>query len=398
MSAPLPSKTRLFPNPKAARRRYGPAERAVLSHDAGEDARREIAGWPGYAATPLRTLPDLARRTSVGEVLYKDESSRFGLGSFKALGGAYGVRHVLASEVARLTGREPSPDSLRRGEHADAVRGITVITATDGNHGRSVAWGARMFGCSCVVYLPSGVSANREAAIRGYGAETVRSSGNYDAAVREAQERAQRDGFFVVSDTSYEGYEEVPRLVMQGYTVLMAEALAEIDRPPTHVFVQAGVGGLAAAVCSVLWERFGEARPTVVVVEPERAACLFESAKAGRLVTLHGDLETVMAMLSCGEVSPLAWRIVEPCADFFMTVPDDAVPPAMRLLAGGAGSGERITVGESGVAGVCGLLAAAADPALRRTVGLSAESRVLTIGTEGATDPEIYESIIGSRG
>jgi diaminopropionate ammonia-lyase len=356
-------------NPKVRGGAYGARQRAVLNRQAFDLARAEIASWPGYAPTPLAALPDIARSAGIARVDYKDESGRFGLGSFKALGGAYAVLRQI-----RAAGRP--------------ARDIVVTCATDGNHGRSVAWGARRFGCACVIYVHETVSQGRIDAIAAYGAEIRRVPGTYDDAVREAARDAGANGWIVVSDTSYPGYTDIPRDVMQGYAVMVEEALAARDLPPTHVFVQAGVGGLAAAVCGHLWETLGDARPRTIVVEPDRAACLFESARQGRAANIAGALDTAMAGLACGETSLLAWEILEEGASDFLTVPDEAAFAAMRLLA------PRLVAGESAVAGLVGLLGVAARPELARALGLDAASRVLLIGSEGDTDPALYRKIV----
>lgn len=358
-------------NPKVRGGTYGARQSAVLNRAAFDIARAEIASWPGYAPTPLVALPDIARSAGVARVDYKDESGRFGLGSFKALGGAYAVLRRI-----RAAGR-PSKQ-------------IVVTCATDGNHGRSVAWGAQRFGCACVIYIHETVSQGRADAIAAYGAEIRRIPGTYDDAVRQAARDAAANGWIVVSDTSYPGYTDIPRDVMQGYAVMVEEALAALERPPTHVFVQAGVGGLAAAVCGDLWERLGDAKPRTIVVEPDRAACLFESAKQGRAANIGGALDTAMAGLACGETSLLAWDILEEGAADFLTVTDEAAFAAMRLLA------PDIVARESAVAGLAGLLGAAARPALAQALGLDGSSRVLLIGSEGDTDPDLYRKIVAA--
>lgn len=379
-------------NPKArADGLYGPRQQAVLNRAAFERARREIASWPGYAPTPLVMLPALARRVGIAVLGYKDESGRFGLGSFKALGGAYAVLRQLQ---ARLD--EVSSAAVRAGTHRARTAAITVCCATDGNHGRSVAWGAQLFGCRCVIYIHETVSAGRADAIARYGAEVRRVPGNYDDAVRQAARDAEAEGWIVVSDTSYPGYTDIPRDVMQGYTVMADEALAQwAGEKPTHVFIQAGVGGLAAAVCGHLWETLGEKRPRVIVVEPDRAACLFESAVQGRAANIHGALDTMMAGLACGETSILAWDILEEGASDFLTVTDDAAFACMRLLAEGSDGDARVVAGESAVAGLAGLLGAMAQPSLAKALGLDGSSRVLLFGSEGDTDPALYEQIVG---
>ncbi len=356
-------------NPKSHRGPYGARQRAVLNRAAFEAARAEIAGWAGYAPTRLVSLDAVARAAGVAHVFYKDESARFGLGSFKALGGAYAVLRQL-----RSAGRPAS--------------GIVVTCATDGNHGRSVAWGAQRFGCKCVIYVHETVSRGRADAIAAYGAEIRRVPGTYDDAVRQAARDAAANGWIVVSDTSYPGYTDIPRDVMQGYAVMVDEAQAQVDAPPTHVFIQAGVGGLAAAVCGHLWETLGERRPRIVVVEPDRAACLFESARVGHAANIGGALDTAMAGLACGETSLLAWDILEEGAQDFMTVTDEAAFACMRMLA------PQVVAGESAVAGMAGLMAAATRPDLAETLGLDRSSRVLLFGSEGDTDPELYRKIV----
>ena len=302
----------------------------------------EIGSWPGYRTTPLRSAHRLASGLGLASVHVKDESGRFGLGSFKALGGAYGV-------LGATGGKDGA---------------ATVTCASDGNHGRSVAWGARMFGARAVIYLPSHVTEVRARLIRSFGARVVRVGGEYDDAVRQAARDAREQGWTVISDTSYEGYMEIPRTVMAGYTLMVEEALGALAEAPTHVFVQGGVGGLAAAVIGHLWERLGAERPTAVVVEPGAADGLYRSARAGAPRAARGDLHTIMAGLSCREISPLAWEIVGVGAHAFMAVADGGVPPLMRAAATGA-LGEAFEGGESGVAGLLGLKEAADDAPLR---------------------------------
>jgi diaminopropionate ammonia-lyase len=369
---------------------YGARQEAVLNRARFAEAKREIASWPGYAPTPLVSLPGLARAAGITALAYKDESGRFGLGSFKALGGAYAVLRQLQAQLGDVSSAD-----LRAGKHRDRAATITVTCATDGNHGRSVAWGAQLFGCRCVIYIHETVSQGRADAIAHYGAEVRRVPGNYDDAVRQAARDAAANGWIVVSDTSYPGYTDIPRDVMQGYTVMADEALAQIPAPPTHVFIQAGVGGLAAAMCGHLWETLGKTRPRVVVVEPDRAACLFESAAQGRAANIHGALDTMMAGLACGETSIIAWEILEEGASDFLTVTDEAAFACMRLLAQGTDGDPRVVAGESAVAGLAGLLGAIARPPLAQSLGLGASSRVLLFGSEGDTDPALYARIIG---
>jgi diaminopropionate ammonia-lyase len=272
---------------------------------------------------------------------------------------------------------------------------MTVTCATDGNHGRSVAWGARTFGCKCVIYLPDVVSQGRCRAIEAYGAHVRRVAGTFDDAVRKAAADAAANAWHVISDTAGEDCGGAARDVMQGYSLMIEEACSRSPSVPSHVFVQGGVGGLAAAACSYLWERYGKERPVFVVVEPEKADCLFRSAVAGRPTPAHGPLDTIMGGLACGEVSPLAWRILATGADAFGTINDEAAADAMRLLAEGRCGDDPIVAGESAVAGLAALLLACADTHARRVLGLRPDSRVLVLGTEGATDAETYRAIVG---
>jgi diaminopropionate ammonia-lyase len=385
----------LFENPRATEAAdYAEDGRnEILGLAAFAAAKSEIASWPGFAPTPLRPLSGLARAAGIGGLFYKDEASRFGLGSFKALGGAYAVFRLLRQRI----GSAVTAADLASGRYADRLAGITVTCATDGNHGRSVAWGARTFGCASKIYVHETVSQGRCDSIAAYGAEIRRVAGTYDDAVRQAASDAAAQGWHVVSDTSYAGYTDIPRDVMQGYAVMVDEALGQLPDGvlPTHVFVQGGVGGLAAAVCAHLWETLGTKRPLFIVVEPDRADCLYRSAVAGHPVAAEGDLDTIMAGLACGEPSLLAWKILEPGADAFVTITDGAAMESMRLLADGAHGDPPLVAGESAVAGLAGLLLAASNPDARARLGLSPDSVVLVFGTEGATDPEVYRQIVG---
>lgn len=363
-------------NPARLRAAYPPELRNTFSPAAIRSAAQTISGWPGYAPTPLVDLPDLARDLGLGRIRIKDEGGRFGLGSFKALGGAYAVERIMAARQ----GGGP----------------VTVCCATDGNHGRSVAWGAQKLGARAVIFIHETVSEARAAAIARYGATVIRTPGTYDDSVREADRQAREKGWIVVSDTSYPGYTEIPRDVMQGYGVMVAEALDQMGGiRPTHAFVQGGVGGLAAAVTAGLWLSAGDDPPVVTVVEPETAACLLESARAGKPVAVGGDLDTIMAGLACGEPSLIAWPVLAAGAAAFMAITDRAAEDAMRRLALGA-AGARLRIGESGVAGLAGLIAAAKDETQRAALGLGPGSDILLIGSEGDTDPDAYARIVGA--
>jgi diaminopropionate ammonia-lyase len=370
--------------------RHGTPGVTVLPSAGFRRAKAVITGWDGYAPTPLRDLPDIA---GLATVRIKDESTRFGLGSFKALGGAYAVGKLLAAELAHQgVARSASSAELTDSQYADYTSAITVTCATDGNHGRSVAWGAQRFHCRCVIFVHETVSQGRVDAIAAYGAQVERVRGTYDDAVRVANRAAKANGWIVVSDTSYAGYTEIPRDVMQGYRLMADEAADQWNgSAPTHVFIQAGVGGAAASVSVQMRERFNPA-PLLIVVEPDRAACLLASARAGAVTTVHGDLGTIMAGLACGEPSLLAWQELERAAWAFQSISDNAAADTLRLLAG-----RGIPIGESGVAGLTGLRVAMSDPAAQAALRLDADSRVLVFGTEGITDPEVYQHLLGSR-
>lgn len=389
---------RLLRSPRLDRAKpYGDAEAAVLSEAGFRRAAAELRSWPDYEPTPLRRLEGLASRWGIGALLYKDEAHRFGLGSFKALGGAYGALRALQQQLEVGEGVVATSAELRQGTYAEIVSGITLSCATDGNHGRAVAWAAQLFGCSSVVYVPAVVSDARADAIAAHGAEVVRVEGTFDEAVRRADEDARREGRILISDQAYPGYESLPCDIMQGYMLTIAEVYEALgtDEQPTHVFVQGGVGGLAAAVCSFLWEGQGATRPLLAVVEPETADCLYRSASAGELQRVPGDLHTLMGCLSAGEASTLAWTILGQGVDVFITIPDQEAVRTMRLLADGVGGDDPLVVGESGVAGLAGLGAVVEDQDARIELGLGEGSCVLIFGTEGANDPAAYRSIVG---
>ncbi len=384
----------LFTNPRALRTPYPEALRAVLNLDEARQSRDWLSAWPGIAptATPLVDLPDQAQQLGLARFSVKDESLRSPLGSFKALGAPIALVRLLLRAHPDL-----APGDVLSGRAADRLRQHTVISATDGNHGRALAAAARDAGCPCVIVLHAEVSDEREQAIAAYGAQIVRVAGNYDDSVREAARLAAVNGWQVVSDTSYDGYEEIPRDVMQGYSTIAAEVDEQTAGQPgfTHVFLQGGVGGLAAGLVSWWWESAGAERPRFIVVEPAQADCLLQSAIQGRPASATGSVDSVMAGLACGDTSPLAWRFLEPAVDDFMTVDDTDAVAAMRALAAGSAGDVPLVVGESGAAGAAALRVLCADPALRQQAGLDATSRVLVISTEGATAPGVYVELVG---
>ena len=385
-----------FANPAASNsHQYSQAQRDILSVDKAQKAINEIKNWPNYAQTPLHSLKAMAADSKFADIWYKDESHRFGLKSFKALGGAYAVLCQLQKVIKLARNKEASIKDLLEHKYQKALANTVISCATDGNHGRSVAWGAQLFGVPCIIYIHKDVSVGREQAMQAFGAQVIRITGNYDASVRQAAADAKEFNRLIVSDTSYEGYLEVPKDVALGYTVMLAEVVEQLaGEIPSHIFIQGGVGGLASAVAGYFWDLWGDKRPRLIVVEPIAANCLQRSAMAGKVQHVEGDLETLMAGLACGEVSVLAWEILANGADDFMTLSEDAVAPTMRLLASGNAAQCQIEAGESAVAGLAAALIASKDTHYRNTLGLNQQSKILVFGTEGATDPELYQQLI----
>ena len=362
----------------------------ILSLDGFRLANKEITSWDNYLPTPLHSFDDMAQDTGVSSIFYKDENPRFTLKSFKALGGAYAVANLLIKKL-KEEGINANSSDLISGKYKEYTSNLTVCCATDGNHGRSVAWGAKQFGCKCEIYIHRNVSQGREKAIAKYGATVNRIKGNYDDSVRIAAEVAESNGYTVVSDTSYEGYTDIPKDVMQGYTVMVDEAIKQMNDMPTHVFLQGGVGGFPAAVVSFLQESL-DCPPIFIVVEPANADCLFQSAVNGEPTAVHGDLDTIMAGLACGEVSVLAWSILESYVPHFMSITDESIPKAMQLL---ANRESPIVAGESAIAGLAGFLVACNDANLKSKLMINENSKILFFGTEGDTDEEMYEQLVG---
>lgn len=388
----------LFLNPRATRADYPAELSAIMNIAQAHQSRQWLSSWRGIhrPATPLYDLPDAAARCQVGRLCLKDESVRSPLGSFKALGAPI----ALVRQILRLH-PDFEPAAILTGRYAEALRGYTVISATDGNHGRALAAAAQDAGCRCVIVLHAHVSPEREQAIAAYGADIVRIAGNYDESVQEAARLAAAHGWQVIADTSYDGYEDIPRDVMQGYGAIAEEIVEQTSAQRgragafTHVFLQGGVGGMAAGLASYFWEYHGPQRPCFISVEPAQADCLLQSAIQGRPAKATGTVDSVMAGLACGETSPLAWRFLQPCVDVFMTIEDEQAIEAMRALAQGSERDTPIVAGESGVAGLAALEWLRSDPQRSEQVGLTAESRVLIISTEGATAPREYTRLVG---
>lgn len=336
---------------------------------------------PEFEGTPLVHLRALASELGIGDILVKDESSRFGLNSFKILGVSYAVGQLLGE--GRL-----AKDSV-------------VVCASEGNHGRAVAHVAAENKLGARIYVASATSPTRIELIEKEGAEVIVVDGNYDDAVKQAARDAELYGWQIISDTSWSGYEEIPRWIMAGYTQLMKEAETQWtpDPPPDVFFVQAGVGGLTCAVVSWLCQRYGTKRPLVIVCEPVSAACFLESYRAGKPVTLTGPFNTIMAGLRCGEISALTWPVISKSADAFVSIDDEQCASAMRALANPTKDDPVVAAGAAGACGLAALLALQEDKRLlpmREASGLNAQSRALVINTEGASDPRLYAQVIGT--
>jgi diaminopropionate ammonia-lyase len=372
----------MSPEPARARFARNPYRQADVLAPAADDPGAFHRTLPGYRPTPLVPLPALAGALGIGELWVKDEGARFGLGAFKGLGASFAVHRLSAT-------RRPT----------------TLATATAGNHGRGVAWTARTLGLRAVIFVPGHTVPARIEALRREGAEVRVVDGTYDDAVRQAAEASAAHGWQVVSDTAYPGYTEIPGWIMQGYTTLFVEATAQLaaqDRPdPDVVLLQAGVGGLAWAGTAFYARRAGPRRPRLVVVEPLEADCLFASitAPGGAMRESSGRLRTIMAGLNAGTASPAAWPLLRAAVDGFLAVDDGYAEAAMRRLHAEDGKDARVVAGESGGAGVAGLLALCQEASLagaRRELGLGPAARVLAVVSEGATDPDGYRRVVGA--
>lgn len=372
----------------------------MLGRNAPGEVRPYLSLWPEFRATPSFHMRGLANELGLGSLFVKDEGTRLNLGSFKALGGAYAVMRLVHRHVEERLGRVVAIEELLAAHARLIAAELTVGCATDGNHGRSVAAGARLMGCRSVIFIHSNVSEARTDSLRSYADTVIRVAGTYDDSVDEALRVCNERGWLVVSDTSWPGYETTPVVVAQGYTVLAEEALKQIaaygDESPTHVFLQAGVGGFAAAIACYLTDRLDPDRPKFVIVEPDRAACLRESFQHGSIVRIAEREPTIMAMLECYQPSLVAWRVLQSCADAFQSIDDEAAKDAVRVLARPRGQDPSIVAGESGAAGLAGLIVASRDAELRDVLELGPQSRVLVVSTETATDPASYDAILRS--
>ena len=377
----------------------------VMSLSNVAKARFFHSSFPQYSITPLAQLEGMAKYLGLGGVYVKDESYRFGLNAFKVLGGSFAMAKYIAKEMGRDVS-EMTYDYLTSEAFRKEFGQATFFTATDGNHGRGVAWAANKLGQKAVVHMPKGSAKSRFDNIAKEGAKVTIEEVNYDDCVRmAAAEAEQTEHGVIVQDTAWDGYEEIPSWIMQGYGTMANEAADQLRQcgvnRPTHVFVQAGVGSLAGAVVGYFTNLFPNDPPKFVVMEARAADCLYQGALANdgkpRIVT--GDLQTIMAGLACGEPCTLGLEALLSRARFFAALPDECASDAMRALAMPEPGDEAVTAGESGAAGYALLRAVMLSPELaplRAAAGLNEHSRVLVFNTEGATDPENYARIVGN--
>ena len=356
------------------------------------------AGFAQYSQTPLTSLPGLAKALGVESIQVKDESYRFGLNAFKVLGGSYALGRYIAKTLGENIENLPA-NRILSDEVREKLGQLTFVTATDGNHGRGVAWTANQLGQKSVVYMPKGSAQERLDNIRAEGADASITDMNYDDAVRLADKHAREYGWVMVQDTAWEGYTDIPLWIMQGYTTMGYEMMSQLEERPTHLFLQAGVGSMAGAMAGFFAGLYGENRPKIIIVEPNRADCLFRTATAndGTLHSVTGDMNTIMAGLACGEPCSIGWKVLESVADGFLSVPESVAADGMRILASPCWGDSPIVSGESGAAAFGAAANILLDQELadmKQQLGLDAHSRLLFISTEGDTDRENYRNVV----
>ena len=373
-----------------------------FSNSVALSVRRFHQSFPQYEPTPLAKLAGLARTLGVADIRIKDESLRFGLNAFKVLGASHAMAIVLAEKLC-IDIDNLSFDLFRSTEVESKLGDITFVAATDGNHGRAVAWAARELGCKAVVYMPKGSSSARLEAIKDLGAQTTIIDGNYDDAVHLAAQQAQKHAWILLQDTAWEDYEMIPISIMQGYLTILNEALEQLHGIiPTHVFAQCGVGAFSGALQAYLFNLFGQNRPQFIVVEADKAACFHKSMLIdnGKPQKVSGDLDTIMAGLACGEPSALAWNILSQYADVFVACNDPVAIKGMRVLGRPLRRDPRVISGESGAV-TAGLIACILEPGphykIAGALDINQSSKILLISTEGDTDPDIYRKILSKR-
>ena len=342
-----------------------------LSEKEIDDAYSSISKWEGYAPTPLISLNKLSKELNLNKIYYKDESKRFDLKSFKALGGAYAVEKVTQGN-----------------------KDIVVATATAGNHGRSVAWGARRLGLKCKIFISEFVSEARGQAMSDLGADVIKVEGNYEKSLIECIKQSTENNWQIVQDVAWKDYMLVPKYTMAGYTIMMKEIVDQIKGEKiTHIILQAGVGGMAGAMVAGI-ARYLNNVPVTLVVEPDSAACVMESIKTGKIEKIDIKRESLMGGMSCGEVSLVPWEILKNSVKHCISLPDDDIAKTMKLLGNSSFSEEKIIAGENSAPGVISLITSCEDQNIKENLQLNKKSNVLIIGCEGDTDKEIYRNLI----
>ena len=345
-----------------------------ISKDDIDDAYNSISKWEGYAPTPLISLNKLSKELSLKNIFYKDEDKRFDLKSFKALGGAYAVEKVTKGN-----------------------KDIVVATATAGNHGRSVSWGARRLGLKCKIFISEYVSEARGQAMADLGADVIKVKGNYEKSLIECIKQSTENNWQIVQDVAWKDYMLVPKYTMAGYSVMMREIIDQINSEKiTHIILQAGVGGMAGAMVAGI-ARYLDNIPTTIVVEPDSAACVLESIKTGKIEKIDIKRESLMGGMSCGEVSLVPWEILKNSVKHCISLPDDDIGKTMKLLGNSSFSDEQIIAGENSAPGVIGLIASCEDQNVKEKLQLDQNSNVLIIGCEGDTDKEMYQKLISQN-
>ena len=336
-----------------------------------DEAVESISKWETYSPTPLISLNKLKEILNVKQIYYKDEDKRFDLKSFKALGGAFAVNKIKDEKNAAI-----------------------VATATAGNHGRSVAWGAQRLGLNCKIFISEFVSESRAIAMRNLDAEVIRVKGNYDASLKECIKQSKKNNWEIVQDVSWQGYKEIPKLIMAGYTIMIKEIMDQInDEKITHVFLQAGVGGMAAAMIAG-FAKFSKKIPRFIIVEPENANCVFKSIENNRPTSVNITNETIMGGMSCGDVSTVAWEILKNSSNNCVTITDDAISIVVAMLAEAQLSDEKIIAGECAVPGIIALISLFKSKEYLDKLNLNSDSKVLLFGCEGLTDKEMYKKLL----
>ena len=384
------------------KQKYGAVSTDCFGLEQAQTVRRFHQSFPEYSVTPLVELKSLAEELGVSNIFVKDESYRFGLNAFKVLGGSYAIAREIGIRMG-ISEEELTLARLLQPDVQGQLGQLRFVTATDGNHGRGVAWTAKRLGHRAVVFMPKGTAAERLENILRLGAEASITDCNYDDSVRLARQYAAEHEGIVVQDTSWEGYHNVPLHIMQGYTTMGAEIVEQLaaygDQAPTHVFLQAGVGAMAGAMAGFIADYYKEARPVITIVEPTKADCLYRTALAndGKLHIVDGALDSIMAGLCCGEPCSIGWQQLAAYADNFVAVPDKAAALGMRVLGNPVGNDAAVVSGESGAAGLGLAVAALRERDLAQLKGslqLDAESVILCISTEGATDVANYRRIM----